>query len=108
VKEKYDDPIERIAFRKLVYGEDHPEVALVHNIIGNCYNKQQEFEKLMNSYREALHIYRSIYGDYNPIIASTLQNIGNVHCCLGKIHKILRAVLTHTEEIPGTRSLGCC
>jgi len=84
VKDEYDDLIECIALRKSVHGEDHPEVALVHNSIGNCYNKRQDFEKSMNSYREALRIYRSFYGDYHPSVASTLQNIGNVHCRLGK------------------------
>ena len=77
VKDRYGDLIECIALRKLVYGEDHPKVALIHKSIRNCYNKRKEFEKSMTSYRHFLL-------RLPPKHCVNPQKIGNVHCHLEK------------------------
>lgn len=79
-----DDLLECMKLRQSLHGEDHPEVAFIHNSIGNVHSKKGENNQAMKSYVEALRIYRTEYGDYHPSVASTLQNIGNAHYRLGR------------------------
>lgn len=92
VEDELDNLFECIKLRKSLYGEDHPEVALIHNSIGNVHSKQEKLDEAMNSYEEALRIYRSDYGEYHPSVASTIQNIGNTHFRLGKEELALQCI----------------
>mmetsp|Transcript_37528 Transcript_37528/g.43691 ORF Transcript_37528/g.43691 Transcript_37528/m.43691 type:complete len:426 (-) Transcript_37528:98-1375(-) len=88
--DELSDLFECMKLRKSLHGEKHPEVAIVHNSIGNVLQKRNEFDDAMDSYKEALRIYRHEYGDYHTSVASTLQNIGNVHCCVGRGNSAIR------------------
>ena len=70
--------------QKSLHRNNPPEVAFVHNCIENIYNKRDDFDNAIYSYEKGLKIYISEYGKYHSSVASTLQNIGNLHCRLGK------------------------
>jgi len=61
------------------FGENAVEVACTLCLLGTIYVKYSEFDKAMNSYEEALRIYRCAPLDQSLSIAKTLNLLGLAH-----------------------------
>ncbi|MBW1615469.1 MAG: tetratricopeptide repeat protein [Deltaproteobacteria bacterium] len=84
---------------KKVYGEEHLNVARDLNNIGEALRESGEYKKGIESlekykkaisyYEKALNIYKKVYGEEHPDIATNLNNIGAVLEALGEYEKAI-------------------
>ncbi|WP_027003621.1 CHAT domain-containing tetratricopeptide repeat protein [Hugenholtzia roseola] len=78
-----------LTIRKSKEGENHPNVAFLYRNLANLYDLQyrnknkREYAKKrqesLNLYQKALAIYLEAYGEKHPEIASTFNQIGQLH-----------------------------
>ncbi|MEM7278114.1 MAG: tetratricopeptide repeat protein [Pseudomonadota bacterium] len=58
---------------KASLGEDHPQVAVTHNNLGNTYYFLQDWPKVLQQYAQALPLARRLFGDKHPEVAVMLH-----------------------------------
>lgn len=59
-------------------GESHADVAASYRSIGNAYKEQGAWVKAKEYLEKAAHIYRTVMGDDEPLLAATLNELATV------------------------------
>ncbi len=91
---------------KEVYGDRHPNVAIILNNIGEAWRILGEYKKAMEYYEQALSIDKEVYGDRHPDVATRLNNIGLALHDLGEPIKAIEyygEALSIVKEVYGNR-----
>ena len=65
-------------------GRGSAQEAFVHSSIGNVYSKKNNLDQSLQEYDIALGIYKKVYGEKHPEIASTYNSIGNTFYAQGE------------------------
>jgi len=66
--EYYSNALE---IRKLIRGENHPEIALSYIHIGNLYYNQGDYKNTLSYYLKSLEIYKGLQGGNHPNISTS-------------------------------------
>ena len=94
-----------LRIRLSVYGENHPDVALIYNDIGFIYLAQGDYGKALISIEKSLVIRRKIFGENHSSTKETLAQIGYItYCQAQQCHETaIRFMQTHivTGSITG-------
>ena len=89
----YDTALEycekALTIRKAIFGEVHPDVALLYSNIGEVYAKLGNYDKALDYQMEALSIRKAIFGEVHPYVAETYGHIAVSHHALGSYGKAL-------------------
>lgn len=62
--------------------EEHDKVATIYSDLGEAHGKIRNQDQAKEYHEKALIIWRKIYAEENPDVASNYNNLGNVHCSL--------------------------
>lgn len=62
-----------------VYGETHPDYAIILSSIGGYYLKKREYENALSCFDESLSIYAKCYSEDHPYIAACYNNMSSVY-----------------------------
>jgi len=62
--------LKALDIRKLIYGENRPEVAISYMNIGSAYYSQGDETKALEYYMKSLDIRKAIYGENHPDVAT--------------------------------------
>ena len=86
--------LQAFKIRKKIYGENHPQVAIVLNNIGEGWRVLGEHSKAIEHYQMALHTWINFYGKNNIhtcslSIAGTMNNLGLAWKALGNHRKAI-------------------
>ena len=71
------------------YGEDHPDVAIDRNNLGNAYRALGQYEKAITYYQMALGSDLKTYGEDHPKVAIRRNNLGGAYYELGQYRKAI-------------------
>jgi CHAT domain-containing protein len=74
----------------LVYGSQHPTIAINYNNIGNIYQNMGENKKALEYYQKSLEINILIFGEQYPDVAKNYINIGDIDENKGEYDEALK------------------
>jgi len=90
---KYPDAItsfeKALAIDLKIYGEDHPQVAIYRNNLGNGWKDLGQYQKAIEYYEMALASDLKNYGEDHPQVAAYRNNLGVVWQALGQYQKAI-------------------
>jgi tetratricopeptide (TPR) repeat protein len=73
-----------IAMRERVLGPDHPDVAVVINLVGSIVEREGKAQEAVTERERAIAIYRNAKLENHPNLANALNNLGNAWLALGE------------------------
>jgi len=65
--------------RQLILGNNHPDVAMVFNMMGVSYRKQGRTYMALSVYKKALEIVQATYDEPHPAVAAIRNNLAQVY-----------------------------
>ena len=88
-------------------GEEHVDVAVTLNNIGQVYHAMKKYKKSMSAYNDSLQIMRLLLGEGHRNVATTLFNKGLVYVSCEKYEKAL-LIFKETLSAQRDRSTRRC
>jgi serine/threonine protein kinase len=70
--------LESLAIDRRVFGDEHPEVAIIMENLGGVYYRTQRYDETLRLLDQVLAMRKKRLGDDHPMIARTVHNIGAV------------------------------
>ncbi len=86
-------------------GENHPEVAKMHNNLARLLHDMGDYAEAQNHYRDALRILRGGLGEAHPFIARAMYNLANTLLAEGSLeeaHAVCREALDMRRQLQVT------
>jgi tetratricopeptide (TPR) repeat protein len=78
-----------LSIDRVVYGEQHPNVARELNNLGESWKYLGKYNKAIAYYQQALSIDRVVFGEQHPNVARELNNLGETYAYMGEYHKAI-------------------
>ena len=70
-----------------LFGENHSDVAMSYNNLGNLYDNKGNLSKAEEFYLKSLKIYENLFGENHSDVAKSYNNLGSLYDNMGNLPK---------------------
>jgi len=88
---KYDEAEshwkEALKIRERIFGENHPDVALMLNNLANIYMNEEQFEESEICFKRAINIWNTLYGQKHPDYAMGIDGLATLYWNAGRYNE---------------------